>query len=202
MTGPSALCFRCEEVESVRRAVLIAVCTLFAVTLSMAGEFSGVEMPDTVTVEGKDLMLNGMGLREKMWIDVYVAGLYLESKSDDAQKILDSDQTKQIQMHFLYKKVGAKKLIGAWNDGLKNNAAETMAELKPGLDQLNSWMVDLVKGDEMTFTSVPGKGLSVKVKGEHKGVIEDPVFSKAFWAIFIGEKPPTDALKKGLLRAN
>lgn len=185
-----------------RHAFLIAVCTLFAITLSAAGELSGVEMPDTATVEGKELMLNGMGLREKMWIDVYVAGLYLESKSGDAQQILDSDQAKHIRMHFLYKKVAAKKLVGAWNDGIKNNAADAMEELKPGLDQLNSWMVDLVKGDEMSFTATPGKGLTVEVKGENKGVIEDPAFSKAFWAIFIGQKPPTDALKKGLLGSN
>ena len=64
---------------------------------------------------------------------------------------------------------------------------------------MNSWMVDLGKGDEMTFNSTPGKGLSVEVKGEQKGVIEDEAFSKAFWAIFIGEKPPTDKLKQGQL---
>ena len=185
-----------------RRTFLIVLCTLLAVTLSTAGELSGVEMPDTVNVDGKELTLNGMGLREKMWIDVYIAGLYLESKSDDAQQILDSDQAKHIRMHFLYKKVGAKKLVSAWNDGIKNNAASQMSELKSGLDQLNSWMVDLGKGDEMIFTSTPGKGLSVEVKGEQQGVIEDEAFSKAFWAIFVGEKPPTDKLKQGLLGAN
>jgi hypothetical protein len=172
---------------------------LFAVTLSTAGELAGVEMPDTVTIDGKELMLNGMGLREKMMIDVYVAGLYLESKSGAAEQILESDQAKHIRMHFVYKKVAAKKLIGAWNDGIKNNAGASMDELKSGLDQLNSWMVDLVKGDEMLFSSTPGKGLTVEVKGENKGVIEDAAFAKAFWSIFIGEKPPTGKLKQGLL---
>lgn len=184
-----------------RRVLLIGLCTLFAVTLSAAGELSGVSMPDSVTVDGKELGLNGMGLREKMWIDVYVAGFYLEDKSGDAQKILDSEQAKLIRMHFLYKKVAAKKLVGAWNDGIKNNVGSQMSELKSGLDQLNSWMVDLVKGDEMVLTSIPGKGLSVEVKGDQKGVIEDEAFSKAFWAIFIGENPPTDKLKQGLLGA-
>jgi hypothetical protein len=185
-----------------KRVLLIALCTLFAVTLAAAGELSGISMPDSVTVDGKELLLNGMGLREKMWIDVYVAGFYLEEKSGDAQKILDSDQAKLIRMHFVYKKVGAKKLVGAWNDGIKNNAASQMSQLKSGLDQLNSWMVDLVKGDEMVLTSIPGQGLSVEVKGEKKGVIEDEAFSKAFWAIYLGEKPPTDRLKQGLLGAD
>ena len=77
-----------------------------------------------------------------------------------------------------------------------------MDELKSGLDQLNSWMADVVKGDEMVFRSIPGKGLSVEIKGERMGVIEDETFSKAFWTIFIGEKPPTHKLKQGLLGAN
>jgi hypothetical protein len=33
-------------------------------------------------------------------------------------------------------------------------------------------------------------------------VIEDEAFSKAFWAIYLGEKPPTDRLKQGLLGAD
>jgi len=185
-----------------KRAFLIGLCTLIALGLTSAGELAGISMPDNTTVEGKDLVLNGMGLREKMWIDVYVAGLYLEDKSGDAQQILDSEQAKHIRMHFLYKKVAAKKLVGAWNDGVKNNAGSQAGELKSGLEQLNSWMVDLVKGEEMVFTSVPGKGLRVEVKGEEKGVIEDEAFSKAFWSIFIGEKPPTDRLKQGLLGAS
>jgi hypothetical protein len=188
-----------REGGSVKRAILIALCTMLAVGASAAGELAGVEMPDTVTVEGKTLTLNGMGLREKLWIDVYVAGLYLESKSSDAAQILDSEQTKRIRMHFVYKKVGAKKLVGAWDEGMQANAGDQMAKLQPSLDQLNAWMVDLVKGDEMIFTSVPGKGLAVEVKGESKGVIEDEAFSMAFWSIFIGDKPPTDKLKQGLL---
>ncbi len=43
-----------------------------------AGEVAGVKMSDTVTVEGKTLKLNGMGLRTKVMFKVYVAGLYLE----------------------------------------------------------------------------------------------------------------------------
>ena len=44
-----------------------------------AAELAGVTMPDTDTVEGKTLKLNGLGLRKKMVFKVYVAGLYLET---------------------------------------------------------------------------------------------------------------------------
>src|SRR3989337_2459246 len=60
-------------------------------------------MPDQATVEGKTLVLNGMGLREATFLKVavYVAGLYLESKSADANAILGSSQVKRISMHFV-----------------------------------------------------------------------------------------------------
>lgn len=182
-----------------RRRILSGLCLLWLVAPASAGELAGVSMPDSVTVEGKTLALNGMGLREKLWIDVYVGGLYLEQKSADAEEIMDSEQIKHLHMQFLHKKVGTKKLTGAWSDGLKANARDQLDQLQDGLGQLNSWMEEMVKGDEMAFTSIPGQGLLVEVKGEKKGVIDDEQFSMAFWSIFLGEKPPTDKLKQGLL---
>lgn len=185
-----------------KRSACFVLCVLCAVVPAAAGELAGVSMPDTSTVDGNALVLNGMGLREKMWIDVYVAGFYLEDKSQDAAAILAADQVKHLRMHFVYKKVGAKKLTAAWTDGLKANAGERMDALATGLTQLNSWMEDVSKGDELVFTSVPGNGLQVEVKGQLKGVIDDEEFSRAFWSIFIGDKPPTEKLKRGLLGQN
>lgn len=51
-----------------------------AVALSTAAvpvrEVSGVGMPETVSVAGKDLRLNGMGMRKvHLFFEVYVVGL-------------------------------------------------------------------------------------------------------------------------------
>jgi len=177
-----------------------AILPLLAVSIVPAAELAGVEMPDTVSVDGRELVLNGMGLREKLWIDVYVAGLYLEHESSDADEILASEQIKRLKMHFVYKKVGTKKLTDAWTEGFEANAGDVAERLHSELDRLNGWMEDMLKGDEMTFTSVPGRGLEVSVKGTSKGVIEGD-FSTAFWKIFLGPKPPTEKLKNGLLGA-
>ena len=66
-----------------------------------AKELAGVTMPDTLTVAGKTLKLNGMGLRKKMGFKVYVGGLYLEAPSSDAKAILAADAPKALKMHFL-----------------------------------------------------------------------------------------------------
>jgi hypothetical protein len=175
----------------------ITLAILFAVP-ALAGELGGVTMPDEVTVAGKTLVLNGMGLREKFVFDVYVAGLYLEQKTSDPAAILSSDGIVRIHMHFVYKKVSAAKMVEAWNDGFRGNAGDKMASLSEGLDQLNGWMEPLVRGDSMIFTSTP-EGLRVEVKGQLRGVVPGADFSRAFWSVFLGPKPPTAPLKTGLL---
>ncbi|MDQ3582112.1 MAG: chalcone isomerase family protein, partial [Pseudomonadota bacterium] len=45
-----------------------------------AVEIEGVKLADTATVAGRDLVLNGAGLRKRLLFDVYVASLYLPAK--------------------------------------------------------------------------------------------------------------------------
>ena len=59
---------------------LTAIVALSA-AIALAGEAAGVRMPDTTTLEGKTLKLNGIGLRKKMMFKVYVAGLDVEATS-------------------------------------------------------------------------------------------------------------------------
>jgi hypothetical protein len=42
-----------------------------------AAEVAGVKFQDTLKVAGKDLQLNGLGVRTKFIVKVYAAGLYL-----------------------------------------------------------------------------------------------------------------------------
>src|SRR6185312_5440667 len=83
---------------------------LFFVTASTfsvnAASLAGVTLPDTEQVAGKTLVLNGMGIRTKYMVKVYVGGLYLEQKSSDANAIIKADAPKQIVMKFLH---GASK---------------------------------------------------------------------------------------------
>jgi hypothetical protein len=181
------------------RLTVIATCVFLSAGLVGAAELSGVTMPDRVSAGGQELVLNGMGLRTKFVFKVYVAGLYLESASGDAEQILASQQVKRIEMHFLYKKVSQNKIAGGWEEGLKANSGDRFDAYREALDRLNGWMEEMVAGDTMIFTAVPGAGLEVIVKDRVKGVIEDEAFARDFWSIWLGPKPPNAGLKTGLL---
>lgn len=186
------------------RLASIALCFVLSAGLAGAAELAGVSMPEQAALDGRQLVLNGMGLREAtlLKVDVYVAGLYLEERSADPREILDSAQAKRILMHFVYKKVEQKKIAKGWTDGLQANTGDRFERHRATLDRLNGWMEEMVAGDTMAFTAIPGQGLEVLVKGQVKGVIEDEDFASDFWSIWLGASPPNEGLKTGLLGRN
>ncbi|HEY7027706.1 MAG TPA: chalcone isomerase family protein [Gemmatimonadales bacterium] len=160
---------------------------------------SGVTMPETVTVNGIDLVLNGMALRKKMVFKVYVAGLYLPSKTSDAEAILGADEPRQIVLHFL-RGVDKGKMCGAWKESLENNSPEASPDVKEKFTTLCSYMDDIDKNQQMIFTYLPEQGTSIEVNGAAKGTLEGKEFADALFRSWIGPKPgPGEDFKKKLL---
>ena len=94
------------------RTLILAISLLCGCTAAMAAEVSGVFIDDQInTSSGQTLMLNGAGLREKFWVDVYVGSLYLAQTSDDITRILSTPGPWRIQLDFVYKEVAEDKLL-------------------------------------------------------------------------------------------
>jgi hypothetical protein len=165
-----------------------------------AAALGGVSMPDQVRVGGKELVLNGLGLREATWlkVDVYVAGLYLERKSGDPQVILGSGEAKRIALEFV-RKVKRKSITDAWDEGFDKNAGGQGEALNERVDRLNAAMIDFKPGDTMSFTFLPGTGVELMVSGESKGTIEGDDFARVLLSIWLGPEPPNPGLKTRLL---
>lgn len=183
-----------------RFLLFLLMAIAIAPTDAAAGKKGGVTMPDTVTVGDKTLTLNGMGLREATWlkVDVYVAGLYVEHPSSDPARLINADETKRLVMRFV-RDVGRDDILKAWNDGFKNNATVPLGRIQANIDRLNAWTPAFKDGDTLVFTYVPGAGVAVDINGARKGIIKDEDFTRSLFAIWLGPKPPTSALKKGML---
>ena len=65
---------------------------------AIAQTVAGITFPDRIQINESALVLNGAGLREKYWIDIYVAALYLPKASTVPQAIIEQN-TKRIQLH-------------------------------------------------------------------------------------------------------
>jgi hypothetical protein len=181
------------------RKTFAALTLLLLAAAAPAGTIAKVNFPDTVTVAGKNLLLNGMGLRQKLFFNLYAGALYLESKSDDDSAILRADAPKRLVLHFLYKEVNREKMVRSFRQGFKENTGAQMGELKPQISRLLDALEPMKKGDELSVTYVPGTGTTLALRGVDKLTIPGLDFAKAFFAIWLGPLPPTDDLKDGLL---
>ena len=163
-----------------------------------AANLAGVTLPDTAQVGGKTLVLNGMGIRTKYMVKVYVAGLYLEQKSSDANAIIKSDAPKRIVMKFTH---GASKsqMADAYLESFNDNTPDAEKTMKPEIDQLIAALQAVNVGDEMVYTYVPGTGIIFSLNGSDKLTIANPAFAPVLFSVWLGPKPPNADLKKGML---
>jgi hypothetical protein len=166
-------------------------------TAALAGELAGVTLPDTLKAGEKTLKLNGLGLRKKAIFKVYVGGLYLESPSKDAGAILAADQAKAIRMHFL-RDLTKAQLVEAFQEGFEANVKDR-APQQAAFDRMLALVPDVKEGSTMTFAYLPGKGTTLSTGSTELGMFEGKGFADAIFAIWLGPKPPSDELKKGLL---
>lgn len=182
-------------------AAIAALATVASLSVPARGaDCIGVNIPETTKASGADLALNGSGIRKAtmLKVKVYVASLYLPQKSADAAHILDTQQPWQLVLRFVHD-VDAGDMKDAFNEGFEKTAGGKLGSLKPRIETLNAGLVDFEKGNHLTFTSDPAKGVAADVNGTKTIQIEGADFSNALLAIWLGEDPPNEDLKAGLL---
>ena len=174
----------------------------FSTAVVSAAELAGVFIDDQVSTEaGQQLVLNGAGLREKFWVDVYVGSLYLEKQTSDVAGILSSPGPWRIQLDFIYKEVDQQKLLDSWREGFENNQDKASIQaLQQRIDEFYAFFdSSAVKGDRYRFEYDPAAGTRVSKNDQLIGVIPGNDFSNALLEIWLGNKPADKGLKKGML---
>jgi hypothetical protein len=153
-----------------------------------AAKLADVTMEDKITVNGQTLVLNGLGLRKKLFIKVYVGGLYLQAKMSNPASILASDTSRRMVLHFLYS-VSKDQMCDAWEEGLEANVPNASAEVKNAFKTLCSWMEPIPKTNRLVLTYVPGTGTIVEINGKNKGTLPGKATADAIVSTWIGPKP-------------
>lgn len=177
--------------------IVFGLAVLWAAT-GEARELSGVKLPDTKTVSGESLRLNGAGVRKKAFFKVYVVGLYLEQPTRDAQVAIGSDATKHVTIVML-RHVDRGDFIKAMEKGIaKNVGAEAMPGLRQRLDRLEKAFPDLGRGTVVSFTYQPGVGTIFRSK-DRQLTIKGKDFAEALLSVWLGPNPVQGNLKSDLL---
>ncbi len=186
--------------RNIAAAAVLATAVVLGATWAGAATVNGVSFPDVATIGGRECRLNGVGVRTKLVVSVYLGALYLATPTDDAAAAIAVEEPKRTVMHIVHSKVEAEKVRAAWREGFAANAGAGLPQLLERLGRFSGWFdADMLKGEQIVLTYLPGRGTEVSVKGTVRGVIEGADFMRALWSVWLGEKPVDGGLKKGML---
>lgn len=181
----------------------ILLTAAMALPAAAAVDVNGYKFDDTNTVAGKELKLNGAGMRTKVIIKVYAAGLYLADKKTTMADISSMEGPRRMKL-IMARDLSIDSFGDAFMEGLKENTS--VAERNALATQVNKFgqmfaaVPGLKKGDVMNLDWVPGAGTQCELNGKKVGeVVPDVAFYNALLRIWLGEHPADRSLKPALL---
>lgn len=186
------------------KKILLALTLLafFGVSdLSAQQEIGGITLPATMSAGDQTLNLNGGGLREKWFLDVYVGGLYMTGTSSDAAAIVSNDEPMAMRIHMVSGLVTSEKMSKATMEGFEKAMNGNIDPLKTKINQFidNFNKAAIEKGDIFDLIYIPGTGVKVIKNGKDLDVVTGYEFKKALFGIWLGNDPVDDDLKDGML---
>lgn len=179
---------------------LLAVFILGFSLSAAALDIEGVKLADKASVGGRDLLLNGAGLRKRVVFKVYVGSLYVPQPSKDTGGVL-AQSPRRIRLDLL-RSLSADQLADALLDGLKdNNSAVDLEAVRAETAQMVAAMKgfgDVKEGNVVTLDFVDGSTL-IGLDDKLRATIAGEAFNKALMRVWLGDKPVQADLKKAML---
>lgn len=182
---------------------LLTVLALLCAAAATAADVAGIRFAEQTKVGNAELLLNGAGLRNKLFIKVYAVGLYLPEKKSAAADVLAQKGAKRLQIATLRELTG-EQFADALVEGIHKNHSDAEIEpLKAREEQFKAMMLALKaapKGAVVQLDWLPEAGLRLSVNGEKRGEdIPGEDFYRAILKIWLGEHPAQNDLKEALL---
>jgi hypothetical protein len=164
-------------------------------------KIAGVVMPNVMKVGDQYLKMNGGGIREKMWIDLYVGALYLETKTSDPDKIINSDKPMAVKMRIVSGMVSNAKMETAIREGMEKSTKGDMAPVQDRLEKLidKGFAADIEDGDVFDLVYKPGVGTTLKKNNKSLVTVKGLDFKKALFGVWLCDDPADENLKKKML---
>jgi hypothetical protein len=191
------------------RGKIVALVAVAAVAVTaLAAELVGVRGSSTQFTTTMDwkvndkpvrLILTGVALRQKLFVNVYAIASYLQEgvTVKTAEELAAADTARQLHL-VMERTVGGTDMADAFRTAIRQNYPEPAFN-----DEVNLLIEKLrgdtaYKGDHIYLTHLPGVGLQVKVAGRADFVIRNPEFSHAVWDIYLGHNNIGEGIKRGL----
>lgn len=170
----------------IRRRVLLAAAAVLPARRAAAAAF-----PPVQDWAGQRLRRNGTGTRRYIGVEIYRAALYLPVPMQDAAAILDDPAPKLILLRYA-RAVTAPVATTAWREAFAANGGG------PVPPALLDWVRATAPGEEERY-GFTAAGAQLSGPGRPDTLLPGAAASRGLLATWLGQAPPSEALKRGLL---
>ena len=181
--------------------ILIIALLLVGFNSNAQTKVKGIIIPNVVKVNDKYLKINGAGVREKMFLDLYVGALYLEKKTNKPEDIISANALMSIKMRVISGMVTRENMEEAIREGFKKSTKGNTKNIDSKINDLinKGFAGEIEKGDVFDLEYIPGKGTSLKKNNKILVVIPGLEFKKALFGVWLCSEPADSNLKKKML---
>lgn len=179
------------------------LCLFFIAVLCMSSDItvSDIKFKGNESFHGHKFVLNGAGIREKYYIDLYVLGLYLRKKETSANKVLNANEPQMFRLVCVSNLITAEKFNEAMEEGFFNATNGNPDKYKKEIQTLKdafsgTWKI----GDEFVIFYTRKGGLELYKNNQLKATINSGIqFKTTVMKIWLGPKSVSDDLRDELL---
>lgn len=164
-----------------------------------AQELEGVHVPAQVTVQDTTLVLNGAGVRWKLFVKAYVGALYLPEPNRIPSQVIAAAGPKCIRL-VLLRDVDAASMVEELLTRFRANASdEAYVQLQERIDHLNGALPDMRTGDVVRLDLADSERTDFWVNDALVASFIGEDFQTAVLRLWLGDRPADEQLKQALL---
>lgn len=184
-------------------ALTLSSALLLAATSASAMDIGATHYRDAVALGGRQLQLNGAGVRHQGSASVYAAGLYLEQKAATPEQAMAQAGLKQLDVVML-RDIDAAEMGAMLARSTQDNVSEDdLAALVPvyfQLGQILGAQKSLKAGDRFQVQWIPAVGTVITINGKPQGQpLAEPAVFNVMLRMWLGSNPADAQLKQALL---
>lgn len=172
---------------------------------AVAAKVGGVTLDESMVHEDTSLVLNGAGLRKKLFFKLYVGSLYVEDAmaGGEAATLVEADAPMLIQLNILSELLTRDKMVSALNEGFNKSTGGNVAPIQEQIDvMIDAFDQPILPGDTYVIAYHPDTGTSLLRAGETMATVPGLPFKQALFGIWLSESPAQASLKKAMLAGN
>jgi len=162
---------------------------------------NGITVPAKLKQDNTELILNGAGIRTKLFFKLYTSGLFVTAKSKNGNEIAAADKPTAFRLTITSGMISSENMSEAVQEGFGKSMKGNTAPLQAKINEfINTFKKEAIKeNDVFEMWYLPGVGVKTYKNGKLQSTIAGLDFKKALFGMWLGDDPVDEDMKEDLL---